>query len=390
MKINRSRILLLLVVLLLVAITVTSCARTVGMARGWSGGVISDGTLFIGSMDGSLVALDVSDGSQLGEPAVLKAEATSGGFGCLPTCGTAATQAVPIYSSPAINSDLVYVGGYDGKIHAFKFDVDRLRQEPRWIYPRQGTIGGLIVGGLVFAQGKVFFGSSNGKVYALEANDGFKDWIVDIGDKIWSTPAIDGNTLFIGCFDKKLYALSTIDGTEKWQFETEGAIVSTAVVYNGIVYFGSFDRHIYAVSAASGNLVWRFPEAEEEGTTPENWFWARPVVHNGTVYAANLDGRVYVLDADNGRRLAGFDLESAISSSPVLVDNLVIVATQEGIVYSLDTTTNQEKQLTTLEEKVNAPLFASDDTVYIHTVEDSLYAINPVSGARQKFELSTE
>jgi outer membrane protein assembly factor BamB len=360
------------------------------MASGWSGGVISDGTLFIGSMDGNLVALDVVDGSQLGEPVMLEAEAPSGGLGCLPTCGTAATQAVPIYSSPDVNGDLVYVGGYDGKVRAFKFDVDRLRQEPRWIYPRQGDIGGRIVGGLVTAQGKVFFGSSNGKVYALEVTDGFKEWIVDIGDKIWSTPAIDGNTLFIGCFDKKLYALSTADGTEKWQFETEGAIVSTPVVYNGIVYFGSFDRHIYAVNAISGNLVWQFPEAEEEGTIPENWFWAKPVVHNGAVYAACLDGRVYVLDAANGRRLAGFDLESAISSSPALVGDLLIVATQDGIVYSLDTTNKQEKQLTTLEEKVNAPLFASEDTVYIHTVEDSLYALNPLSGARQKFELSTE
>lgn len=360
------------------------------MARGWSGGVISDGTLFIGSMDGNLVALDVLDGSQLGEPAVLEGEAPSGGLGCLPTCGTAAAQAVAIYSSPDVNGDLVYVGGYDGKVRAFKFDVDRLRQEPRWIYPRQGDIGGYIVGGLVTAQGKVFFGSSNGKVYALEAIDGFREWIVDIGDKIWSTPAIDGNTLFIGCFDRKLYALSTVDGTEKWQFETEGAIVSTPVVYNGIVYFGSFDRHIYAVNATSGNLVWQFPEAEEEGAIPENWFWAKPVVHNGVVYAACLDGRVYVLDAGTGRRLAGFDLESAISSSPALVGDLLIVATQDGIVYSLDTTSNQEKQLTALEEKVNAPLFTSEDTVYIHTVEDSLYALNPLSGARQKFELSTE
>jgi len=119
--------------------------------------------------------------------------------------------------------------------------------------------------------------------------------------------------------------LSTVDGTEKWQFETEGAIVSTPVVYNGIVYFGSFDRHIYAVNATSGNLVWQFPEAEEEGAIPENWFWAKPVVHNGVVYAACLDGRVYVLDAGNGRRLAGFDLESAISSSPALVGDLLIV-----------------------------------------------------------------
>ena len=367
------------------------------MSRGWSGGVVADDVLFIGSMEGMLIALNVSDGSRQGDPVALEAEPPpSGGLvGCLPTtCAPAASTAVALYSSPAVNGDLVYIGGYDGRIYAFVFDGDELRDEPDWIYPRQGNVGGPIVGGLVVHQDKVYFGTSNGKVYALDALDGFKEWVVEIGDTIWATPAIDGDTLFIGTFDKKLYALDTETGEEKWQqpFETEGAITSTPVVYDNKVYIGSFDRRLYAVDAITGEQIWRFPATDEDEPKPSNWFWAKALVSDDeiVVYAACLDGKVYALDAENGEKVIEFDLGSPVSSSPVLVGDLIIVATEDGVVYTLDTGSNHVRELKKLGEKVYAPLFASEGTVYLHTIEDNLYELDVQSGQSRKFTLTTE
>ena len=338
--------LLLLVVLLVVGLAVLSCAPRGAQPKGWSGGTIADGTLFLGSMEGTLVAVDISDGSRLWE-VPFKASKSSGGFGCV----AGGSTTVAIYGNPAISGELVYIGGYNGKIYAVNADSGAIK----WQYPPEAEdYLKPIVGGAVVALGKVYFGGSDGKVYALDAANGGKQWEFAEGeDTIWSTPAIDDDTLFIGSFDKKLYALNAADGSKKWEFETEGAIVSTPVVYNNTVYFGSFDRHLYAVNAASGQQIWQFPENEEVGSQPGNWFWAKVVAYNNTIYAGNLDGKVYILNAETGTEKAGpIDLGSPISSSPVLVGKSVIIAVEEGIISALDTDNNQVRQLSDMEEKV--------------------------------------
>jgi len=394
--INRSRILLLLALLLVAVLTVSGCARTTGVARGWSGATVAGDTLFFGSTKGKIVAIDISDGNliQLGQPVMIEMISTGGGLACMPTtCAGPRTSAVAIYGSPVTRENLIYVGGYDGRIHALMFDGDRLRAEPQWMYPRQGDLGAPVIGGIVIAHDRLYFASADGWVYALTAADGFKEWASEVAeDKIWSTPVIDGDTLYVGSIDKKLYALSATDGSTKWHFETEGAIASTPVVYDNKVYIGSFDRHIYAVDTVSGKQVWRFPANDEDENKPTSWFWAKPLVHNDVIYAACLDGKVYALDAQTGNKIVDFNLGSPISSSPVLVGSLVVVATQDGTVYTLDTINNQQRQLTSLGEKVTvyAPLFAHQGKVYLHSTDDTLWELDTESGARRKFTLPSE
>ena len=369
------KILLLLVILLVVGLTSLGCIKGL-QAIGWSGGVVADGTLFVGSEEGRLVAVNIADSSrQWSEP--IKTTTPTGGFGCVGAAGCAAPAGVAIYGTPAVSGDLVYIGGYNGKIYAFNSNS----LETRWVYPREGNLEP-IVGGAVVAQGKVYFGSSDGKVYALDAATGDKQWEFPTGDKIWSTPAIDGNTLFIGSFDKKLYALNATDGTKKWEFETEGAIASTPLVYNNTVYIGSFDRHLYAIDATSGKQIWQFPAEDEAENKPGNWFWAKPVAYNNVIYAACLDGKVYILDAESGYEVAdAVDLGSPISSSPVLVNSSIIFASQQGVIYALNTGSNELKRLAELEQDIYGPLYASEGIVYIHTQDLTLHRVNANTGA---------
>lgn len=369
---------LLLVSLLLVALTVLGCIGIKTSPEGGSGGTIADGTIFLCPalkqaggfgcsapvVTGKLVALDVSDGSRLWEASLESSTPASGGFGC----AQSATP-VAIYGNPAVAGELVYVGGYDGRVYAINSDsgVDR------WIYPRSGTLQA-IVGGAVAALDRLYFACSDGKVYALDAETGDKQWEFATGKKIWATPAIDGETLYLGSFDKKLYAVDAITGQGKWEFATEGAIASTPLVYNGMVYFGSFDRYFYAVDAATGSLKWEF--------LAEKWFWTKAVAYDNTIYAGCFDGKVYVLDAETGNEVvAAIDLESPIYSWPVLVEGKVIIATEEGKVYALDTSSYQLELLADLDEAIYTPLCLSQGVVYIYSQEQNLYALNAASGA---------
>ncbi len=373
-----AKILLLVVILLVGGLTIMGCVKGL-QPIGWSGGTVADGTLFVGSKEGRLVAINTADGGrQWSEP--LKSSGTAGGFGCAPALGggcAGAAAGVAIYGTPIVSGELVYIAGYNGKVYAFNSSSLQMR----WVYPREDYLSP-IIGGLTMALDKVYFGTSGGKVYALDAATGDEVWEFQTGDESWSTPAVDGNMLFITSFDKKLYALDAADGSKRWELETEGAIASTPLVHNNTVYVGSFDRHLYAVDAVTGRQIWRFPVTDEGESNPENWFWAKPIVYNNIIYAGCLDGKVYALNAEGGGKLAEFDLGSPVSSSPVLVDSSIIFASQQGVIYALDTGSHELRLLADIEQEIYGPLCASDGIVYIHTQDLTLHPVNAETGAK--------
>jgi len=354
------KVLPLLAILLIVGAAVSGCYGR-QQPRGWSGATVVGDALFVASIEGNLIALNTSDGTRLWPDSIL------GG----------SDSKIAIYASPAVDEDLVYVGGYNGKVYAINSASGALR----WVYPRVDNIEP-IVGGLVVSQGRLYFGDSDGKVYALNTATGDKVGVpFQTGDKIWTTPAIDGDILYVGSFDKKLYALNTADGSQKWQFEAGGAISSTPLVYDDTIYVGSFDGHVYAVNAVDGSLKW---QSEVKATS---WFWAKPLAYNNVIYAPCLDGKIYLIDAENGRQVAdAVDLASPISSSPVMVGDKGVVASQEGKVYFLGTSDNRLGLLFDVgddRQEIIAPLSASDGVVYIHaqtSKADTLYAVEVKTG----------
>ena len=380
------KVAILVLVIFAVVIALPGCTATRGaVARGWAGGVMEEGVIYTGSMEGNMVSVNTTDWRMMQSVPLETQEPASGFLSCAQGSST-----VAVYSSPVIVKDLVCIAGYNGKIYAFS--RNEVRQEPRWIYPRSDDIIiGPIIGGLTYDGEKLYFRTGYNKVFSLDAEEGYKEWEIELPDKIWSTPVILNDTLYIGCFDKKFYAIDTKDGSIKWEFETEGAIVSTPVISGNTVLFSSFDRYLYALNAGTGGLKWKYQA--------ENWFWATPIIYNGTIYAPCLDGKVYVIDTNNGQKKNEYDLENPIVSSPVVVDNILLVATQQdkkgeirnSILYSINVENGVYDPLITFDkdENVFAPLVAADGKVYIHTSLDELHEVDAKTGAkRQPMDLS--
>jgi outer membrane protein assembly factor BamB len=362
----------LLIIIVTIMLFAGACTGLGSQQAGWSGVIVADGNVYFGSGSGNLIALDTESGGELWRKPFTASG--SGGFGCAPS-----DASVPLYGTPVVDGELVYISGYDGKIYALNTSAGA----ERWIYPRQGNLHSF-VGGLVLDQGKLYIGSVGGIIYSLNAETGDLIWQLETGEQLWATPAIDSDTLYIGSFSKKLYAIDTATGEEKWQkpFETEGPIISTPLVDGGVVYIGSFDRHIYALDTISGEVLWQFPKTEGNGeNTPQKWFWASPVMYNGTIYAANTDGRVYLIDSEDGNLISVVDLGKAISSTPAISSNRLYVATEDGDIFYIDTIDNDKTELPPLAGKVRAPLVADDGIVYIHTIEDEIiYKLNAETG----------
>lgn len=102
--------------------------------------------------------------------------------------------------------------------------------------------------------GTIYFGSYNGKVYAVEDSLSYPrvKWTFQTGAAVDASPTVDGDgTIYIGSRDSTLYALRP-DGSVKWSFKTGGGIESSVTIDdNGHIYFGSFDGKLYCLGTGA-------------------------------------------------------------------------------------------------------------------------------------------
>jgi outer membrane protein assembly factor BamB len=295
---------------------------------------IADGTVFIGSTDGSLYAVDQATGAQKWK---------------------FATRA-RVTSSPAVESDVVYFGSFDGAFYA----VDAKSGQLKWKFATAGErryAGKRLHGNEpagetmpdpfdfylsspAVANGVVYFGSGDGNVYALDAASGAVKWKVQTGDVVHASPAVASGVVYVGSWDSYFYALDAATGAQKWRFKTgedpvihnQVGIQSSATVADGVVYFGCRDSKFYAVDAASGQLKWSF---DNKGS----WVIASPAVRDGRVYFATSDtGLLNAVDAGSGAPVFSLPLSSRwpMFSSPALAGDTLFIGSNAGKLFAVD------------------------------------------------------
>ncbi len=294
---------------------------------------IADGTLYAGSSDHFLYALDASNGT-------LRWKFKTGGR---------------ITSSPAVSAGLAYFGSFDSNFYA----VDAATGQLKWKF----TTGGerrfaanhlhgaepaaetmpdpfdFYLSSPVVANGAVYFGSGDTNIYALDAATGALKWKFKTGDVVHSSPAISDGTLFVGSWDSYFYALDSATGQEKWRFKTgddpnihnQVGIQSSAAVANGVVYFGCRDSKFYAVDGATGKQLWFFPNKG-------SWVITSPAVFDGKVYFATSDsGLFHALDAKSGAPLFSLDNKHwPMFSSPAIAGDTLYIGSHEGKLLAID------------------------------------------------------
>jgi outer membrane protein assembly factor BamB len=366
---------LFLVVIALFALLLVSCIPgTAQPTGGWSGAIVPDGIIYVGTRDGRVVAINSSTQSQQWDYTI---------------------TSTTIYTTPIVDGDLVYVGTYSGQVYA----LTTAQGTDRWVYPRTGSIGA-IVGSLVIANETIYISSSDGRVYALDTAYGDLKWKSEpVADKLWTSPTVIGDTLYVSTFDGHIYALSVETGEKlDWSFESQAGFACSPVIYEDTIFVGSFDRHLYAVKIGSDVPMWRFPQEKPA----DNWFWASPIVNEGIVYAGCLDGKLYAINATTGKEIWSYmtkDQEgkpSPIISSPVLMGNFLIVTNESGTVYVFDLSAEIAGQGVaskpiSIGADVKSSFCAQEGLVYIRGEDDQLYVVDIDKGeVSWKFPLAAE
>jgi len=147
-----------------------------------------------------------------------------------------------------------------------------------------------------------------------------------------SSPALGAEgTVYVGSYNNKVYAVNPQVPQVLWTFTTGGAVHSSpAIGVDGTVYVGSGDGRLYALAGATGQKRWDYETGGAVGSSPA-------VAADGTVYVGSADGRLYALESDTGRKLWDFPTGSSIlSSSPAIgTDGTVYVGVTDGTLYAV-------------------------------------------------------
>ncbi len=255
--------------------------------------VIDGNTVFVGSLDSSLYALDLSTGK-------LKWK--------LPTGGA-------IRSSVCITEKRLFLLGTDGILYRMEKDsgrVDGIYQTMGgFIADRQHDFADYFTSTPVIADSIIYFGSGD-YIYAISINDGYLRWTYKTGDLVHTTPAIQRNWLYAGSYDGYLYAIDVRTGNLAWKFKTtgkysfpKGEVTGNPVLAGGMVFAGARDNNLYAIDLRGGYTNWM--KQFQNG-------WGLPVtVNDSVIYVGTSDDRtLYALDIVNGREIwkaaAGFNI----------------------------------------------------------------------------------
>lgn len=135
------------------------------------------------------------------------------------------------------------------------------------------------------------WGGVSNQAVSINASTGIENWSQNIGGNSTSTPAVHAGKVFIGSDDGNLYALNASDGSIAWAFQTGAAVWSApAVSGDNKVCFGSRDHIIYCVDENSGSLIWSYD-------TSASRIHSSPAISDDMLFIGNENGKVYAFGA---------------------------------------------------------------------------------------------
>ncbi|MFT7006379.1 MAG: outer membrane protein assembly factor BamB [Colwellia sp.] len=290
---------------------------------------------------------------------------------------------------PVVAYDTVYSASRVGDVVAFDVntgkelwnvdlsDVDNERSF--W----DSRVSALLAGGPVAGLNKVFIGSENGKIYALDAKSGELVWQADIKGEIISAPAVDSGVVVVNTASGIMKAFNADDGEELWKIEQDvpaltlrgtsqpviasgGVLVGTGkggvnvylvdkgqqgwsteigeptgstelervidvdsspVVFGDKIYAVSSRGNLAAIELKSGRVVWKRQYSS----------YRQISIYRNTIFLTNLRGHVYAIDRLNGiERWSNLALTNRGVTGPAVIDNYVVVGDFEGYLHWFD------------------------------------------------------
>lgn len=288
----------------------------------------------------------------------------------------------PLYASPVVSDNVVFIGGLDSVLYA----LDIHSGKTIWRFKTNGEIRSAVC----FDDDKLYLNGGDGTIYALGKNSGNLLWRFntqgerkyDFADYFHSSPVFHQGLLYVGSGDGGVYALSTDKGQLVWKFQTGNIVHATPAISHGRLFVGSFDGFVYALNSTTGELIWKFktvghryfPAGEVQGS---------PAVLGNLVFIGARDYNVYALDQEKGfchwnkAFTKGWGLSNTIHDSI-----LYIGSADERVLISVDPPSGREFWKQEMEFLVFGNMVFSEAMLYMGTTIGKLHGIALHSGEK--------
>jgi outer membrane protein assembly factor BamB len=301
---------------------------------------IVNGTVYIGSNDENLYALDLATGKQKW-----------------------AYKAGAMKAAVAYHDGAVYVGNLDGIFHC----VDAATGQKRWTF----ETGADISSGANFTRDAVLFGSGDETLYCL-SREGKLLWKFRVpGGPVLGSPVIVGERTFAAGCDSALHVLDVTNGKQLGNtVDLGGQVGATVAVLGDRLYVGTMSNQVLAIDWKKGAVLWQF----EAPTRPQP-FYASVAATDKLIIAASRDKRIHALDRETGNEIWHFSTGKKVDSSPVVVGQRVFVGSSDRYLYELSLAQGTELHKYNLKGEITASPAVADNCLVIGTAEGVVYCL---------------
>lgn len=138
-------------------------------------------------------------------------------------------------------------------------------------------------------------------------------WSFETGDKIESSPVIHDGLVFFGSTDGNMYALD-LKGKLKWKYKSEVGIEAHLAVVDNMVIAGSLDGTVYSLDYKSGKLIWKY-QTEGQINGSVNYFIKGNLK---TILVPSYDFFLHGLEAKTGKLLWKYETENYLNGAPAI------------------------------------------------------------------------
>jgi len=269
---------------------------------------VVEGTVFFGSGDTNLYAVNVADGSMRWK---------------FRTDGV-------IHGSPAVEDGMVYVGSFDTFLYALDAASGTLVWKFKTGDDAQAHLMTGIPGSATIADGAVYFGCRDANVYALDSKTGRLRWKYPTGGSwVISTPSVLGNKVIVTTSDSlKFQVLDAQNGSEVYSLPYSTYAFSSPTIADGYAFFGTFDGKLHAVNLGARSYSGEFAVPgfavngprylSADGKLKSDVVWTGDTLDDTIV---NLRSKVFSM--------------GSILSTPEVLGGMVFFGSTDGTLYAL-------------------------------------------------------
>lgn len=242
----------------------------------------------------------------------------------------AGERSAAIFAAPAVDADGVVLGDFGASAGMFSprlivhlYGLAEQPETPAIVWQQNELVTDKIVAPPLIVENRVFIGTSDGKLLALDRTSGAPLWEAPYvaGNAIWGQPAYADGLVYVATVGGRVHAVEAETGLENGRWQVSGAIADSPVITDDYIFVGSFNNVLYALDRSQTDVeAWSYPAAD--------WIWGAPAVADGIVYFGDLNGNFYAVTADNGRLLWEKRVTGAIQTRPLVADGVVYVVSQ--------------------------------------------------------------